>query len=48
MIINLVWFLFGALVGTVALIVISCCYASGKCSREEERRDDRDPTESGD
>lgn len=44
---SIVYFLLGAVIGMVGIIVISCCYVSGKCSREEEQRDDRDPTESG-
>ena len=32
------WFIFGAVVGAVAIIVISCCAVESECDQEEERK----------
>ena len=42
------YFLFGLLTGIVGLIVVSCCYVSCNCSREEERKDAVNTTEPSD
>lgn len=36
--INVAWFLLGAIFGTVAIIVIACCVAEADTDREEENR----------
>ena len=36
--INIAWFLLGAIFGTVGIIVIACCVAAGDTDREEENR----------
>lgn len=35
--INIAWFIFGAVFGIVAVIVISCCVVAGDIDREEEK-----------
>ena len=36
--INIAWFLLGAIFGTVGVIVIACCAVAGDADREEEKR----------
>lgn len=38
MMINLVWFLIGFIVGVTVLVVVACCYVSGETDEDEERR----------
>ena len=37
--INAAWFIFGAVFGAVAIIVIACLAVDSECDREEERKE---------